>query len=115
MFDTNVFQFRVANKMFGSNSERTNRTAKDTCDRMGVNVIKYDDSDTSCHGYSGFYAKIELNNKVNVEEFLRIFREQCGNNGLSWGEHGDICSASDIWLSTGHNAVDVAKVIKSFV
>ena len=37
MFDTNVFQFRVANKMFGSNSERTNRTAKDTCNRMGVN------------------------------------------------------------------------------
>ena len=115
MFDTNVFQFRVANKMFGSNSKTTHSVAEVTCNRMGVNLVKYDDSDTSCHGYAGFFVKIELDNKVNAEEFLNIFKELCGNNELKWGENGDICLASDMWLSVGHNTVDIAKIIKGFI
>ena len=115
MVNTNKFIFRVANKMFGSNSKITHNVAEDTCNRMGVNLIKYDDSDTSCHGYAGFFVKIELDNKVNAEDFLKMFIEQCGNNELKWGEHEDICLASDMWLSVGHNAVDIAKIIKSFI
>ena len=76
MFETNCFQFRVANKLFGSNSSKTNGAAKTECEKMKVNLVKYDDSDTSCHGYAGFFVKLELDHKVDAEEFLSNFNRK---------------------------------------
>ena len=115
MFETNCFQFRVANNFYGSNSSKTNGAAKAVCNKMKVNLVKYDDSDTSCHGYAGFFVKLDLDQKVNVEEFLIYFKEECGNQGLDWGEDKDICLASDQWISNGHIATDVALIAKKFL
>lgn len=110
MEDKDFFQFRVANKLFGSNSDKTKTCALNTCKKMDVNLVKYDDSDISCHGYAGFFAKIDLDKKVDVEEFLKIFKEECSNNGLVWSKNGDICLHSDAWISQFHTAADLAKL-----
>ena len=115
MFDTNQFQFRVANNYFGSNSDKANNAARSTCNKMGVNLLNFDDSDTSCHGYSGFFVKLELDHKVDAEEFVSNFKGECNNNELGWGEDKDICLASDRWLSDGHKATDIALIAKKFV
>lgn len=117
MVNTNKFIFRVANKMFGSNSDKTHSIAKDTCSMVGANLLKFDDSDTSCHGYAGFYVEIELDREVNSENFLNIFRDKCNSCGLEWGQEKDksICLASDKWLSMNHKGVDMALIAKKFI
>ena len=115
MFETNFFQFRVANNFYGSNSSTTNSVAKASCNKIGVNLVKYDDSDTSCHGYAGFFVKLELDHKVDAEEFLSNFKGECINQGLDWGEDKEICLASDLWMSKGHMATDAVLIAKKFI
>ena len=117
MVNTNKFIFRVANNFFGSNSDKTRSITNDTCSMVGANLLKFDDSDTSCHGYSGFYVKIELDREVNSENFLNIFRDKCNSSKLEWGQDKDksICLASDKWLSINHKSVDFALIAKKFI
>jgi len=105
---SSFFQFRVANKLFGNNSGKTHSIAKEVCNGMNIKIDKFDDTDTSVCGYAGFFVKLNLDTKVDADEFIGAFQKECVKQDLAWGTHGEICLASEQWKDSGHIGADIA-------
>merc|ERR1712139_251592 len=113
---TNLFAMRVANKnnpLVKSNSNRLKSAMRKAAASMGTFVREYDDSDTRVSGWTGFRAKILLEEDVNKDEFLRRLKRECQKEKMTWGTSSDddICPDEDGWANALHSVQQGAESV----
>merc|ERR1712151_488204 len=101
-----TFEFRVANKMFGSNSGTLKGCLDRVAQKFGTHVKSYDDS---IGDVFGFGAKATLGKSVDVHKFTELIKNERNNASLLWGRGNDcsICYRDEFTKTICHELGDI--------